>query len=71
MIGKLFASEGTNAALVVVLSGTVAALVARGPGRASFRPVLAAVLSNPVPGSVQPGTHEGLRSPVADGEAAA
>ena len=49
MIGKLFASEGATAALVVVLSGTVATLVANGPGRASPGRVLSGVLSNPVP----------------------
>ena len=71
MIGKMFASEGANAALVVVLSGTVATLVARGPGRASLRRVLDGVLSNPVPRGVQPGTRVGLRSSPAGGRAAA
>jgi hypothetical protein len=71
MIGKLFASEGANAALVVVLSGTVATLVANGPGRASLGQTLFRVLSNPVPRSVQPGIRGGLRSLAAEGRAAA
>ena len=49
MIGKLFTNEGANAALVVVLSGTVATLAARGAGRAFPGQVLSGVLSNPVP----------------------
>lgn len=49
MIGRLFANDGANAVLVVALSGTIATLVAHGPGRASFGRVLSGVLSNPVP----------------------
>jgi hypothetical protein len=49
MIGKLMNGEA-NGILVVALSGTVAVLVANGPGRASFGRVLSGVLSNPVPG---------------------
>ena len=60
MIGKLFANDGTNAALVVVLSGTVAALVAHGPGRASLGRAISGVLSNPVPRHVPSGAREGL-----------
>lgn len=71
MIGKLFASEGANAALVVVLSGTVATLVAKGPGRASLRRTLYGVLSNPVPRSVHPGASGGHRSSATEGRAAA
>ena len=71
MIGRLFASEGANAALVVVLSGTVATLVAKGPGRASLRRTLYGVLSNPVPPSARPGARGGHRSSSAEGRAAA
>jgi hypothetical protein len=49
MIGKLMNSEGANAFPVVALSGTIAALAAKGPGRASLGRVLSGVLSNPVP----------------------
>lgn len=71
MISKLFANEGANAALVVVLSGTVATLVAHGPGRASVRRVLSGALSNPVPRSVPPGARGDLRPSAAEGRAAA
>ena len=71
MIGKLLAREGANAALVVALSGTLATLVAKGPGRASLRGTLCGVLSNPVPRSVHPGARGGHRSPTAEGRAAA
>ncbi|HJQ28056.1 MAG TPA: hypothetical protein VJ827_01855 [Rubrobacter sp.] len=40
---------GTNDVLVVALSGTIAVLVANGPGRASLGRVLSGVLSNPIP----------------------
>ena len=60
MLGKLFANEGANAALVVVLSGTVATLVAHGPGRASFGRVLSGLLSNPVPRRVPSAVRQGL-----------
>ena len=49
MIGKLADNEGDNAFLVVALSGTIAALAAKGPGRASLRRILSGVLSNPGP----------------------
>ena len=71
MIGKHLASEGANAALVVVLSGAVATLVANGPGRASLRRVLVGVLSNPVPRGTRPGARAGLRSSSAGERAAA
>lgn len=48
MIGKLMSSEA-NTVLVVALSGTIAAFVANGPGRASLGRVLSGVLSNPIP----------------------
>ncbi len=48
MIGKLFGGE-VNAALVLALSGTVVALIAKGPGRLSLEQVASGVLSNPVP----------------------
>ncbi len=54
MIGRLMKSEGAGAFAVVALSGTIAALAAKGPGRATFRGILSGVLSNPVPG--KPGT---------------
>jgi len=49
MIGKLLRSVETNAALVVALTGTIAALVASGSGRVSLERVVAGVLSNPIP----------------------
>ncbi len=49
MIGKLMKSGEVNGALVVVLSGTIAVLVAKGPGRASFGRLLSGRLSNPIP----------------------
>ncbi len=48
MIGKLFGKE-VNAALVLALSGTVAALAANGSGRVSLKQIASGVLSNPVP----------------------
>ena len=53
MIGRLMTSEATGAVAVVALSGTIAALAAKGPGRATFGGILSGVLSNPVP--VKPG----------------
>jgi hypothetical protein len=44
MIGKLM-----NGVLVIALSGTIAVMVANGPGRASLRRVLSGALSNPIP----------------------
>ena len=54
MIGRLMTSEATSALAVVALSGTIAALAAKGPGRATFAGILSGVLSNPVPGAVAP-----------------
>ena len=54
MIGRLMTSEATSALAVVALSGTVAALAAKGPGRATFGGILSGVLSNPVPGKPGP-----------------
>ncbi len=63
MIGKLMNSGEANTVLVVALSGTIAALVANGPGRASLGRVLSGVLSNPIPrpepsGVLSPGADE-------------
>ncbi len=49
MIGRLMTSEATSAMAVVALSGTIAALAAKGPGRATFGSILSGVFSNPVP----------------------
>ena len=49
MIGKLLGSEGMNVAAVVALSGTLAALVAKGNGPMSLRGIVSGTLSNPVP----------------------
>ena len=54
MIGRLMTSEATSALAVVALSGTIAALAAKGPGRATFAGILSGVLSNPVPGAAVP-----------------
>ena len=54
MIDKLTTNEGANAFLVVALSGTIAALAAKGPGRASLGRILSGVLSNPVPRTGKP-----------------
>jgi hypothetical protein len=48
MVGKLFGKE-VSAALVLALSGTLATLVANGPGRVSLKQLASGVLSNPVP----------------------
>ena len=48
MINDILRSEGTGAAVVLVLSGTVAALVAGG-SRVPSLGVLSGLLSNPVP----------------------
>ncbi len=61
MISKLFANEGANAALVLAFSGTIATLVAHGPGRLSFGRALSGVLSNPVPRHLPCGAREGLQ----------
>ena len=55
MIGRLMTSEGASAFAVVALAGTIAALAAKGPGRATFGGILSGVLSNPVPGAGKPG----------------
>ena len=49
MIGNLMKSGEVGGVLVVALSGTIAVLIANGPGRASFRQVLSGCLSNPIP----------------------
>ena len=72
MIGKLLRSEETNAALVVALTGTVAALVASGPGQVSLKRVVAGALSNPVPRREMPTTRaEDALLPARDLKAAA
>ena len=48
MIGKLMTSAEVNGALVVAFSGTIAVLVANGPGRASLGRLLSGCLSNPI-----------------------
>jgi hypothetical protein len=70
MIGRLFANDAANAVLVVALSGTIATLVAHGPGRASLGRVLSGVLSNPVP-LPGPSRAEGLSSAASEQGAAA
>ncbi len=55
MIGRLMKSEGAGAFAVVALSGTIAALAAKGPGRATFGGILSGALSNPVPGDGRTG----------------
>jgi len=54
MIGKLMTNERAIAFAVVALSGTIAALAAKGPGRATFGGILSGVLSNPVPRAGKP-----------------
>ncbi|HKH12945.1 MAG TPA: hypothetical protein VKA73_17520 [Rubrobacter sp.] len=56
MIGKLFAKEEVNAALVLALSGAVAALAAGGGRAPSIGRLVSGVLSNPVPGQRRTGT---------------
>lgn len=58
MIARLMGNEVANAALVLALSGTVAALVSNGPGRVSFERAVSGVLSNPVPRREAPGVGE-------------
>ncbi len=48
-IDKLLSNEGINAAVVMVLSGTLMVLVAKGDGPVSLKGLLAGALSNPVP----------------------
>lgn len=49
MIGKLMKSGEANTIAVVALSGTIAALVASGPGIPSPGRILSGALSNPIP----------------------
>ena len=49
MVGTLLRREEASAALVLALSGTVAALAANGPGPVSLKRVASRALSNPVP----------------------
>lgn len=72
MIGKLVGNEAANAILVLALSGTVAALVANGPGRVSVWRAMSGVLSNPVPRSEQsPARVQGLPVAASASKAAA
>ena len=48
-IDKLMKNEGINAAAVMVLSGTLMVLVAKGDGPVSLKGLLAGALSNPAP----------------------
>ena len=48
MIGKLISSEA-NTVAVILLSGTIAALVASGSGIPSLGRILSGALSNPIP----------------------
>ena len=48
MIGRFISSEA-NTVAVVALSGTIAALVASGPGTPSLGRILSGALSNPIP----------------------
>jgi hypothetical protein len=49
MMSKLLGNEEINAAMVVALSGTIIALVAKGEGPVSLKKMVSGVLSNPVP----------------------
>ena len=49
MFGKLLGSEDINAALVMVLSGTLMMLVAKGDGPVSLKRLVSETLSNPIP----------------------
>jgi hypothetical protein len=69
MIGKLMNGEA-NDVLVVALSGTIAALAARGTRPASPGHFLSGVLSNPVPGR-EPSAAHGLSTTAAERGAAA
>ncbi len=53
-MGCLFRCAATRAWAVAPLSGTIAALAAKGPGRATFGGILSGALSNPVPGKPGP-----------------
>ncbi len=54
MIGEFLGKEEVNAALVLVLSGAVAVLAAKGNGPLSLRRVAFGALSNPIPGGSVP-----------------
>jgi hypothetical protein len=71
MIRKLLLNEEANAALVVALGTTAMALAARGPGRASMKRTLSAVLSNPIPRRETYGVRSGTPSSVPGREVAA
>ena len=47
-IGNLLGNEGTYAAAVLALSGTLMALVAKGNGPVSLKGIVAGTLSNPI-----------------------
>ena len=49
MIGTLIKSGEASGVLVVALSGTIAVLVANGPGKRSLGRVLSGCLGNPIP----------------------
>ena len=49
MFGTLLGSENINAALVMALSGTLMALVAKGDGPVSLKRLVSETLSNPIP----------------------
>jgi hypothetical protein len=68
MIGKLMTNDGANAVLLVALSGTIAAQVANGPGRASLGRILSGRLSDPVPRREASGVYT---TPAAERRAAA
>jgi hypothetical protein len=48
-IGNLLGNEGTYAAAVLALSGTLMTLVAKGNGPISLKGIVAGTLSNPIP----------------------
>ena len=48
-ISGLLGNEEVNAALVMALSGTIMALVAKGDGPVSLKKVVSGALSNPIP----------------------
>jgi hypothetical protein len=49
MFGTLLGSENINAALVIALSGTLMALVAKGDDPVSLKRLVSGTLSNPIP----------------------
>ena len=69
MIGRLLNSEGSSAVFVVVLTGTIAVLAARGTRPASPGYLLSGVLSNPIP--VRETSASRVLSPTAERRAAA